>query len=181
MFEAKHGPHPDPHAVPVLDEALVPVASRAFAKRFATQLAGHPRKWRGVPRLDIGRPAPGWATWETWFTAHGCPAPPGPVQTYENYFNLLSAAVNGDGLAIGWNGFMSEHFGRLVAVRNEWLKTELTMYAVATADGRAKSVVPDCLSELAQLIGGLCRSSPVTARPKPSPSSPSPGSSADVK
>ena len=170
VFEAKNGPHPDPQAVPVLDEALVPVASRAFAKRFATQLAGHPRTWRGVPRLDIGRPAPGWATWDTWFAAHGYAAPPAPVQTYENYFNLLSAAVTGDGLAIGWNGFMSEHFGRLVAVRDEWLKTDLKMYAVATADGRAKSVVPACLNELAQLIGGLCRRSPVTARPEPSPS-----------
>ena len=170
VFEAKHGPHPDPQSVPVLDEALVPVASRAFAKRFDAVLTGHPRTWRGVPRLDIGRPAPDWATWETWFAAHGCAAPLAPVQTYENYFNLLSAAVNGDGLAIGWNGFMSQHFGRLVAIRDEWLKTKLTMYAVATADGRAKSVVPACLNELAQLIGGLCRRSPVTARPKSSPS-----------
>ena len=56
VFEAKHGPHPDPQAVPVLDEALVPVASKGFAKRHATGLAGDPRTWRGVPRLDIGRP-----------------------------------------------------------------------------------------------------------------------------
>ena len=177
VFDAVKGPHPDPQAVSVLDEALVPVASRTFAKRFATQLAKHPRTWRGVPRLDIGRPAPGWATWETWFAAHGCTAPPAPVQTYENHFNLLSAAVSGDGLAIGWNGFMSEHFGRLVAVRDEWLKTDLKMYAVATADGRTKSVVGACLTELAQLIGGLCRASPVTAQPEPSSSRLQPPSS----
>ena len=69
--------------------------------------------------------------------------------------------MSGEGLAIGWNGFMSEHFGRLVAVRDQWLTTELTMYAVATADGRSKSVTQDALNELAQLIAGLCRSSPL--------------------
>ena len=71
-----------------------------------------------MPRLDIGRRSPGWATWETWFDAHRCEAPQAPVETYENYFHLLRAASDGDGVAIGWNAFVGEHFrqGSLVAV-----------------------------------------------------------------
>ena len=176
VFEAENGPHPDPQAVAVLCEGLVPVAAPAFAKRFGAVLAGHPRTWRGVPRLNIGRPSPGWATWDTWFGAHGCAPPPAPVETFENYFNLLPAAASGNGLAIGWNGFISEYFetGRLVAVSDGWLATKLRMYAVATANGRSKSVAGACLKELARLVGGLCRPSPVTARPEPSPSPPQP-------
>ena len=172
VFESETGLHPDPQAVPVLCEELVPVASPAFAKRFGAVLAGHPRTWHGVPRLNIGRPSPGWATWDTWFGAHGCILPPAPGETFENYFNLLPAAASGDGLAIGWNGFMGKYFetGRLVSVSNGWLATTLRMYAVATANGRSKRVVQTCLKELARLIEGRCRPSPVTSPPEPSPS-----------
>lgn len=171
VFEASDRTHPDPQAVPVLHEKIVPVASPAFAERFADVLAGHPRTWRRVPRLNVGRQSPGWASWDTWFKAHDCTPPPAPTETFENYFNLLPAAANGDGLAIGWNGFMSDHFetGRLVAVREAWLSTRLTMYAVPTRNGKSKSAVPTCLKELSHLIAGLCTPSPVTPPRHPSP------------
>ena len=176
VFEAADGAHPDPRAVPVLREEIVPVASPAFAERFGALLAGHPRTWRHVPRLNVGRQSPGWASWDTWFEAHGCAAPEAPVETFENYFNLLPAAANGDGLAIGWNGFMSEYFetGRLVAVRDGWLATGLRMYAITTPNSGSKSASRTCLEELPRLIGGLCIPSPVTARADPSPMPPPP-------
>ena len=158
VFEAADGPHPDAGAVPVLREEIVPVASPAFLARFGTALDRPPRRWDGVPRLDIGRRSPGWATWETWFGAHGGAAPAAPVETFENYFNLLPAAANGDGLAIGWNGFMGDYLesGTLVAVRKSWFSTGLTMYAVPTPGGARKSIVPDCLEELRRLIADRC-------------------------
>ena len=129
-----------------------------------------------MPRLNVGRKSPGWASWDTWFKAHGCGPPPAPVETFENYFNLLPAAANGDGLAIGWNGFMSDHFetGRLVAVRDAWLATGLTMYAVPTRNGGSKTASQTCLKELPHLIGGVCIPSPVAARADPSPMPPQP-------
>ena len=166
VFEASRGPHPDPRAVPVLDEEIVPVASPDFAERFGAVLARHPRRWRNVPRLNVGRQSPGWASWDSWFEAQDCAVPDAPVETFENYFNLLPAAANGDGLAIGWNGFMSEHFetGRLVAVRDSWLATGLTMYAVPTRNGGSKSATRICLKELPPLIQSLRTPSPPTLK-----------------
>ena len=117
------------------------MASPAFAERFGAVRTGHPRTWRHVPRLNVGLQSPGWASWDTWFEAHDCAPPPAHVETFENYFNLLPAAANGDGLAIGWDGFMSDHFetGQVVAVRDAWLATGLTMYVVPTRNGGSKS------------------------------------------
>ena len=158
VFEGVVGPHPNPRAVPLLREEIVPVASSAFMERFGGVLAEHPSTWSDVPRLDVPRTAHGWATWDTWFQAHGCAAPPAPVETFENHFNLLPAVANGDGLGIGWNGFMSDYFetGRLVAAGNAWLATELTMYGVPTPNGSRKDASRACLNELPRLIRGLC-------------------------
>ena len=158
VFEGRKTPHADPEAVAVLREEIVPVASPGFVERHAAVLADHPRRWAGVPRLDIGRRSPGWATWDTWFHGHGCAAPEAPVETFENYYHLLRAATDGDGLAIGWNGFISDDFasGRLRAARDEWLQTELTMYGVMTSGGKRKDISRACLNELVRLVGGLC-------------------------
>lgn len=88
-----------------------------------------------------------------------------PVETFENYFRLLRTASDGDGLAIGWNAFVSEHLrqGSFVVVRPKWLPTKLTMYGVPTPDGSRKPIVQKCLKTLAELVEGLCTESPVTA------------------
>ena len=56
VFEAVDGPHPDPRAVPILREEIVPVASPGFMERFAPVMAGHPLEWRDVTSLGH-RPA----------------------------------------------------------------------------------------------------------------------------
>ena len=171
LFEWADDPHPDPQAVPVLPEEIVPVASPGFMERFGAVLAGHPRIWSCVPRLNVARHNQVWASWDTWFEAHRCTAPDAPVHNFENYFSLLSAAANGDGLAIGWNGFMSKYFdtGQLVAVRNTWLPTGPWMYVVPTRNGRTKSVTSACLEELPRLIKDIRTPSPGAARADPSP------------
>ncbi len=164
IFETSVGvAHPDEGAVKVLDEEIVPVASPALLKRYGSVLAQPPQHWSGVPRLDIGLRIPGWATWETWYEAHGCAPPDAPVETFENYIHLLRAAADGDGIAIGWNGFMTDYTeaGRLVAVRDEWLRTGLTMYGVPTPSGKRNYASRDCLRELDRLIGEICSRRPV--------------------
>lgn len=165
IFESSVGaPHPNENAVKVLDEEIVPVASPAFLERFGPVLAGPPQCWSGVPRLDIGLPSPGWATWDTWFDEHGCAPPDAPVETFENYIHLLRAAADGDGIAIGWNGFLTDYTeaGQLAAVRDEWLRTGLSMYGVPTPNGKRNPASKDCLRELGRLIGELCSRRPVT-------------------
>ena len=164
VFETSHGAGTAPDAVPVLDEKIVPVASPGFMERFAAVLAGHPLGWRDVPRLAVRRQCPDWATWQSWFEANGCAAPPAPVKTLRNDLDMLRAAAQGEGLAIGWNGFMSDYFetGRLVAARKAWLATGVTIYGVPTPTGRRKGATAACLEELPGLIADLCTRSPVT-------------------
>ena len=148
---------PDEHSARILDEQIVPVASPAFLNRFKQELAGHPSSWLGVPRLGSAPRGDGWATWVTWFDSQNCQPPEAPTQIFENYFYLLEAAANGDGLAIGWNGYVKNYFetGRLVPVRDEWLETQTGQYAVLTTSGRQRTIARRFLEALADLATEL--------------------------
>lgn len=170
----------DADSARVLDEEIVPVASPAFVRRFERVLSEHPRHWRGVPRLEVALRAQRWSTWASWFAAHECGLPPAPVESFENYLHLLDAAANGDGLALGWNGFVNRFLrsGRLVPLRDDWLATNVGLYAVLTPYGRTSPDARDCIRTLAllskepvdarisQLTDSLNRS---PSRPVPSP------------
>ena len=166
VFESSSGQRPK-YGVELTREEVVPVASPAFQDRFGSLLACDPARWTTIPRLDSGRRSPGRATWDTWFRANGCAPPGAPVESFENYIHLLRAAADGDGIALGWNGFMSDYFesGRLVALCGAWLSTELIMYAVPTRDAAHNRVLNTCLIQLASLISELCTDVPAASRP----------------
>ena len=147
----------DASAVKVLDEEVVPVASPAFVKRFERVLARHPRRWSQVPRLELGQRGHNWATWTTWFRAHDCDPPNAPVKSHENYQFLLEAAANGDGMAIGWNGFVNAYLetGRLVRISDNWLRSQISLYAVPTQTGNGNRSAARFLRALAALGEGL--------------------------
>ena len=127
------------------------MALPAFINRFRRQLAGHPRAWLGRPRLSSDPCGSGWATWEIRFDSQSCPPPDAPIQVFENYFYLLEAAANGDGLAIGWNGCLNSCFetGRLVPLRDEWLRTQTGNCVALTTSGRQRPTARRFLEALA--------------------------------
>ena len=146
--------HADEHAVEMLTEELVPVASSTFLERFGGVLADEPCAWSGVPRLDTTPRRPDLATWETWFGAHACNPPPAPVATFDNYIDVLRAAADGRGVAIGWNGFVTEYIRarQLRPLRDEWLKTKRAIYGVPTSSGKRNQASRTCLGLLSWLI-----------------------------
>ena len=160
----------DAGAVKVLDEEFVPVASPALAKRFARVLAGHPRRWSDVPRLNVAQRGESWATWTTWFRAHDCDPPKAPVEPFENYQYLLEAAVNGDGIAIGWNGFVNNYLesARLVRIRDNWLRSQVSLYATLTQAGSGNRNAVRFLKTLAALGEGLTGARQVSPQRQPS-------------
>ena len=143
----------DADSARVLEEEIVPVASPAFASRFERALSEHPRHWCGVPRLEVARRDQCWSTWASWFAPHGCELAQAPVESFENYLHLLDAAANGDGLAIGWNGFVNRFLrsGSLVPLRDDWLATNVGLYAVLTPYGRTNPDARDCIRTLTSL------------------------------
>ena len=151
-FEYSASP-PATTAVRVLDEELVPVASPTFFERFQRVLSQHPRRWAGVPRLDIAQRGQPWATWAIWFRAHDCDPPSAPLEPFENYQYLLEAAARGEGMALGWNGYLDSYLesGRLVKVRDAWVRSLIGLYAVLSPTGSSNRNAANCLNKLATL------------------------------
>jgi len=145
-------------AVKILNEEIVPVASPEFAERFGSVLDGEPRGWSAVPRLEMSPRDRGWATWNGWFRAQQSEVPDAPVDVFEDYAQLLRAAAEGAGLAIGRNGFLHDYVvdGRLLAIGDEWLPTGLAVYAVPTEGGKRNPAADRCMQELAKLVAELC-------------------------
>ena len=148
----------DEDAVKILDEEIVPVASPEFAERFASVLDEEPGGWSAVPRLEMSPRDRGWAGWNLWFQAQGSEVPDAAVDVFEDYAHLLRAAAEGEGLAIGRNGFLHDYVvdGRLLPIRDGWLRTGLAVYAFATEGGKRNPASKSCMQELAKLVAELC-------------------------
>ena len=147
----------DEHAVKLFDEEIVPVASPSFIERFERELAEHPSRWLGVPRLDMPSTGGAWATWEKFFHSQNCQSPEAPIEYHENYLYLAEAAATARGVALGWNGFVNGYFetGRLVPIRNEWFRTRIGVYAVLTAAGQRSRSARGFLTVLTDLAREL--------------------------
>ena len=100
---------------------------------------------------------------------HECRVPDAPVDVFEEYVHLLRVAAEGGGIAIGRNGCLNDYVvdGRLVAVRDTWLRTGLAVYAIPTASGKQKPALDRCLEELAKLVAQLCAPTPATMANEP--------------
>ncbi|MDE0001855.1 MAG: LysR family transcriptional regulator [Rhodospirillaceae bacterium] len=147
----------DENSVRLLAEEIVPVVSPSFMERFRGELAEHPAHWVGMPRLEatpIGAP---WASWETWFGAHSHHYPEAPIERHENYLYLADAASKGQGIALGWNGFVKSYFetGRLIPVRDTWSRTKAGLYGVLTTTGQRNPSARRFLTELGDLAREL--------------------------
>ena len=149
--------HPDQHSERLFDEEVVPVASPHFVGRFKRELAEHSSHWTGVPRLAYTPAGAVWASWETWFTSENCQPPKAPIEMDENALYLMEAAARGQGIALGWNGFVNNYFeiGRLVPVRDEWLRTKVGLYGVLTTTGQRNPCARRFLTELVGLVREL--------------------------
>ena len=147
----------DQHSERLLDEEVVPVASPSYFKRFRRELAEHPSQWLGAPRLDWTAAGASWTTWETWFKSQNCWPPEAPIEKHEIYFHLTDAAARGQGLALGWNGYLNGDFetGRLIPIRDEWLQTKSGLYAYLTTTGQSNSSARRFLTVLAGLAREL--------------------------
>ncbi len=158
--------HADEGAVRLLDEKIVPVASPGLARRFERILAEHPSHWGAIPRLEVAQRNQAWATWTTWFREYGCDPPEAPVERFENYQYLLDAAANGDGIAIGWDGFVNADLrsNRLCMIGDDWKTTDVGLYAVATEAGSRSGTARVLLGELAKAIRRLLDEDPPGTR-----------------
>lgn len=137
----------------VLREEIVPVAAPDFAARHARQLRGAISNWCDLPRLSLTKDNFGWATWEDWFAARSVSPSTAPVAFFDNYVYALEAAAAGDGLALGWRGFVDRYLdaGTLVTVGDGWLSCSSSLYARLSETGSRKKSAAKCLQFLSKM------------------------------
>ena len=132
----------------VLEEAVRPVCSPAYAATHARTLAGPVAGWSGLTFLDLVRPNEGWASWEDWFAVAGRPdEAPRPVG-FDSYTYVLEAAAAGHGIALGWRYLIerSMETGALVALGDGFVEFDNVFFGVLTEKGRRKPLARRCLA-----------------------------------
>lgn len=149
IFEYSVEPPATSHAR-VLNEAVIPMASPDFLEGNADSLQNITNSWKDIPRIELAKDNTGWATWDDWFSSRGYQTPDAPVQSYDNYVYALEAAIKGEGLVLGWRGFIERYLesGQLTPVHSDWLEMDTALYATATQNSSKKRVVEKFLNLL---------------------------------
>lgn len=140
--------------VTVFGEAVTPVCSPDFAATHARVLERPVAEWSSLPFLRFARPTRGWSTWQDWFESAGYPAQPRYIGI-DDYIYLLEAAVDGQGLALGWRYYIDRYLeaGTLVTVVDGFVKPNRSCFARLTKRGRRRPVARRCLDALGALTG----------------------------
>lgn len=111
----------DGRSIASLPEEVFPVCSPRLLERL--QLTPQRADITGLPLIASDTVNPSWLTWRSWAKAAGL----GPALAaasdrsrlrFNHYTDTLQAAVNGEGVALGWSALISAHLaeGRLVRV-----------------------------------------------------------------
>ncbi|WP_085582503.1 LysR substrate-binding domain-containing protein [Thalassospira mesophila] len=108
--------HCGPGGILLLAEQVAPVCSPDFLARHG--FAQTPDALCKMPLLHLDSEIENrWFNWESWLRAAGYP-PTAPLSghRFNTYLLVLSAAVSGQGVALGWTALLQHHFqnGQLV-------------------------------------------------------------------
>ena len=146
----------------VFREAVTPVCSPDFAATHAQVLDRPVAEWGQLPFLRLARPPRGWATWHDWFETAGYPTPRPRFTGVEDYVYLIEAAVEGQGLALGWRHFIDRYTdaGTLVTVVDGFVEFDRWCFAVLTERGRQRPAARRCLDAFRTLTRDIMDAPP---------------------
>ena len=138
--------------VSLFREAVRPVCSPIFAASHAETLDGPVSGWGELTFLQPGGTDGDWASWEDWFQSAGRPEPEPRFVSFDSYVYSLEAAVEGQGIALGWRNFVDRHLetGALVALGDDYVERDNHFCAALTEQGRVRPIARLCLSVLEQ-------------------------------
>lgn len=111
------GDWPSLESVPLFDDLVMPVAAPALLRSWpvpATQEA-----LMALPLLHLEDVDPTWISWRAWFARHGVTLSgrPRDAFTFNAYPNMIQAAVDGQGVALGWAHLVRRALQRAELVR----------------------------------------------------------------
>lgn len=98
------GSWPDDLSAFLFQDYLVPVCGRRFLKQSGSASLESLAK---APLLDLHGVDPSWTTWAEWFRLVGHPAERLKTRNGNNYVSILDAAMDNQGVALGWSGLVA--------------------------------------------------------------------------
>jgi LysR family glycine cleavage system transcriptional activator len=146
-------------AVRLMPERVVPVASPGFVARAGG--IDTIEKLAAQPLLALAKRNFGWMDWPDWFARAGVGAKDGTVaastsraRSFPNYVYVLEAAAAGEGVALGWRGYIEgyEKAGRLLRLPLPEVATEGGCYAHLDPVSPVRPLVDTLLARLTDLL-----------------------------
>jgi LysR family transcriptional regulator, glycine cleavage system transcriptional activator len=120
------GSWPEETAIRLFGDTIFPVASPDFARKHKVK---EPAELISLPILEVISQERGWTEWEEWFSAVGASARRIKTRRINNYVIAWQAAMDGQGIALGWQslvGPMLEARKLVRLTKSEMLPTEAT-------------------------------------------------------
>jgi DNA-binding transcriptional LysR family regulator len=132
-----NGTWPQYDAAFLTDEVIEPVCSPAFLKENPIDSLDDLVKSKLIHLVEPYRPRP---TWRDWFASQGLPERDVRGLEFNDYAVCLQAAIEGDGVALGWRHLTRDMIkrGALVRPLKNQMKTGIGFYVV-TPKGRRLS------------------------------------------
>lgn len=133
-------------------DAITPVCSPGFAAAHAEVLSRPATEWGELPFLRCPNEYD-MAAWNEWFELNGHPSTRPRFIYIGDYVCLTEAAVDGQGLALGWQHYVDQHLsdGKLVALGNGFIERSQSCFATLTKRGRQRLTARRCLDLLGTL------------------------------
>jgi DNA-binding transcriptional LysR family regulator len=120
------GSWPEETAIRLFGDTIFPVASPDFVRKHKVK---EPAELVGLPVLEVISQERGWTEWEEWFASVGVNARRMKTRRINNYVIAWQAAMDGQGIALGWQslvGPMLEARKLVRLTKAEMLPTEAT-------------------------------------------------------
>nr|WP_318382652.1 LysR substrate-binding domain-containing protein [uncultured Enterobacter sp.] len=127
------------HTQRLFPEVVFPVCHPALLDKFDGEVT--PIKLAGCPLLKLPETRPQrWLTWDDWFRQHQVFAPaPATSRTFNAYSLVIQAALEGQGIALGWQPLITPFVQRKQLVQcGPAMRTERGYYLIS-ASGKTLS------------------------------------------
>lgn len=136
-------PFPDGRSIASTPDEVFPVCSLKLL--LAHGMTAEDADLLKLPLIASDIVNPAWLTWRTWAQGVGLGPAVGRASDlsrlrFNHYTDSIQAAVNGEGVALGWSALLRGHLtdGRLIRLGTDSLKTE-ERYHLLVPSGRADS------------------------------------------
>lgn len=130
-------PPNDIRATPLFSETVFPVCSPRYLERHPELVDPDNLSSGTLLCLDVNEE---WLNWQDWFRERGLPQPavPGRRININNYPLVIQSALNGQGLALGWETLVDDYLasGLLVAPVQTTLVTNSQFYLLEPSTGQ---------------------------------------------